>query len=223
MNLHAFYIKHLWHFNHSYTLNVLFLLLQFCTHLKHFFIHSQICLALLSLLLEHLFWPIFILFCHSLCHTCDILSPIAASLPFPLSLYICSQCLSNLDIFFFCFSLYFTPLSAVTLQISPPTLYSSLPVTTAHTATYTYMHKVIKRKDKHICTEFSRYHYNALHNWSFVDGVLGLWKGVADCGMMGEVLSTLQTELFSTFKRVELHSEHGNLQEAGKCPQLGPV
>ncbi|CAI5663326.1 unnamed protein product [Oreochromis niloticus] len=45
------------------------------------------------------------------------------------------------------------------------------------------------------------------------DGVLTLWKGVADCGMMGEVLSSLQNELFSTFKRVELHSENGNLQE----------
>ncbi|XP_030604879.1 glucocorticoid modulatory element-binding protein 1-like [Archocentrus centrarchus] len=45
------------------------------------------------------------------------------------------------------------------------------------------------------------------------DGVLSLWKGVADCGMMGEVLSNLQTELFSTCKRVELHSENGNLQE----------
>ncbi|XP_042084988.1 glucocorticoid modulatory element-binding protein 1 isoform X2 [Haplochromis burtoni] len=45
------------------------------------------------------------------------------------------------------------------------------------------------------------------------DGVLTLWKGVADCGMMGEVLSSLQNELFSTFKRVELRSENGNLQE----------
>lgn len=40
--------------------------------------------------------------------------------------------------------------------------------------------------------------------------------------MMGEVLSSLQNELFSTFKRVELHSENGNLQETGKCPQWDP-
>ncbi|XP_026226548.1 glucocorticoid modulatory element-binding protein 1-like isoform X2 [Anabas testudineus] len=45
------------------------------------------------------------------------------------------------------------------------------------------------------------------------DGVLNLWKGVADSGLMSEVLSSLQTELFATLKGVELRSEKANLQE----------
>ncbi|XP_029307684.1 glucocorticoid modulatory element-binding protein 1-like isoform X1 [Cottoperca gobio] len=45
------------------------------------------------------------------------------------------------------------------------------------------------------------------------DGVLSLWRGVADTGLMGEVLSTLQTELLATFKGVEVRSEKANLQE----------
>ncbi|XP_075965757.1 glucocorticoid modulatory element-binding protein 1-like isoform X2 [Anarhichas minor] len=45
------------------------------------------------------------------------------------------------------------------------------------------------------------------------DGVLSLWKGVADSGLMGEVLSSLQTELLATLKRVEVRSEKASLQE----------
>ncbi|XP_035018359.1 glucocorticoid modulatory element-binding protein 1 [Hippoglossus stenolepis] len=45
------------------------------------------------------------------------------------------------------------------------------------------------------------------------DGVLSLWKGVADSGLMGEVLSSLQTELLTTLKGVEVRSERANLQE----------
>ncbi|XP_054478284.1 glucocorticoid modulatory element-binding protein 1-like [Anoplopoma fimbria] len=45
------------------------------------------------------------------------------------------------------------------------------------------------------------------------DGVLSLWKGVADSGLMGEVLSSLQTELLATLKGVEVRSEKSNLQE----------
>ncbi|XP_070768770.1 glucocorticoid modulatory element-binding protein 1-like [Enoplosus armatus] len=45
------------------------------------------------------------------------------------------------------------------------------------------------------------------------DGVLSLWKGVADSGLMGEVLSSLQTELLATLKGVEVRSENANLQE----------
>ncbi|XP_028325958.1 glucocorticoid modulatory element-binding protein 1-like isoform X2 [Gouania willdenowi] len=46
------------------------------------------------------------------------------------------------------------------------------------------------------------------------DGVLSLWKCVAGSGLMGEVLSSLQTELLTTLKGVELRSERANLQEA---------
>ncbi|XP_059194476.1 glucocorticoid modulatory element-binding protein 1-like [Centropristis striata] len=45
------------------------------------------------------------------------------------------------------------------------------------------------------------------------DGVLSLWRGVADSGLMGEVLSSLQTELLATLKGVEARSEKANLQE----------
>nr|XP_020511883.1 glucocorticoid modulatory element-binding protein 1-like [Labrus bergylta] len=45
------------------------------------------------------------------------------------------------------------------------------------------------------------------------DGVLSLWQGVADSGLMGEVLSSLQTELLGTLKGVEARSEKANLQE----------
>uniref|UniRef100_A0A8C9Z719 SAND domain-containing protein n=1 Tax=Sander lucioperca TaxID=283035 RepID=A0A8C9Z719_SANLU len=45
------------------------------------------------------------------------------------------------------------------------------------------------------------------------DGVLSLWKGVADSGLMGKVLSSLQTELLATLKGVEVRSEKANLQE----------
>uniref|UniRef100_UPI0037E8642C glucocorticoid modulatory element-binding protein 1-like isoform X1 n=1 Tax=Semicossyphus pulcher TaxID=241346 RepID=UPI0037E8642C len=45
------------------------------------------------------------------------------------------------------------------------------------------------------------------------DGVLSLWQGVADSGLMGEVLSSLQTELLATLKGVEARSEKANLQE----------
>ncbi|KAM8870123.1 glucocorticoid modulatory element-binding protein 1-like isoform 2-T2 [Spinachia spinachia] len=45
------------------------------------------------------------------------------------------------------------------------------------------------------------------------DGVLSLWKGVVDSGLMGEVLSSLQTELLATLRGVEVRSEKANLQE----------
>ncbi|XP_074540110.1 glucocorticoid modulatory element-binding protein 1-like [Halichoeres trimaculatus] len=45
------------------------------------------------------------------------------------------------------------------------------------------------------------------------DGVLSLWQGVADSGLMREVLSSLQTELLATLKGVEARSEKANLQE----------
>ncbi|KAM3614022.1 uncharacterized protein V6R79_008672 [Siganus canaliculatus] len=45
------------------------------------------------------------------------------------------------------------------------------------------------------------------------DGILSLWKGVSDSGLMGEVLSSLQTELLATLKGVEIRSEKANLQE----------
>lgn len=48
------------------------------------------------------------------------------------------------------------------------------------------------------------------------DGVLSLWKSVAASGLMGEVLSTLQTELLALFKGAEDRAEKANLQEAGE-------
>lgn len=66
-------------------------------------------------------------------------------------------------------------------------------------------------------TEFPTYH-NDVPPIS-LDGVLSLWKGVADSGLMGEVLSTLQTELLATLKGVEVRSEKASLQETGECLQ----
>ncbi|XP_076016818.1 glucocorticoid modulatory element-binding protein 1-like isoform X2 [Genypterus blacodes] len=46
------------------------------------------------------------------------------------------------------------------------------------------------------------------------DGALSLWKGVADIGLMGEVLSSIQAKLLATLQGVEVRSEKANLQEA---------
>uniref|UniRef100_A0A8C7ZND7 SAND domain-containing protein n=1 Tax=Oryzias sinensis TaxID=183150 RepID=A0A8C7ZND7_9TELE len=46
------------------------------------------------------------------------------------------------------------------------------------------------------------------------DGVLRLWRGVADSGLMGEVLSSVQSELLTALQRVELCREKAHLQEA---------
>lgn len=59
-------------------------------------------------------------------------------------------------------------------------------------------------------------------NWLSLDGVLSLWRSVADSGLMGEVLSSLQTELLATLKGVELRSVKAHLQEAGQCQMVRP-
>ncbi|XP_051921450.1 glucocorticoid modulatory element-binding protein 1-like [Hippocampus zosterae] len=46
------------------------------------------------------------------------------------------------------------------------------------------------------------------------DGVLNLWKGVAECGLMREVLSGLQAHLLTTLKGVEVRNEKAELQDA---------
>ncbi|XP_077577194.1 glucocorticoid modulatory element-binding protein 1 [Stigmatopora nigra] len=45
------------------------------------------------------------------------------------------------------------------------------------------------------------------------DSILSLWNGVAECGLMGEVLSGLQAHLLATLKGVEVRSEKAELQE----------
>ncbi|XP_061675234.1 glucocorticoid modulatory element-binding protein 1 isoform X2 [Syngnathoides biaculeatus] len=45
------------------------------------------------------------------------------------------------------------------------------------------------------------------------DGLLSLWKGVAECGLMGEVLSGLQAHLLTALKGAEVRSEKAELQE----------
>ncbi|KAM4567900.1 glucocorticoid modulatory element-binding protein 1-like isoform 2-T2 [Fundulus diaphanus] len=45
------------------------------------------------------------------------------------------------------------------------------------------------------------------------DGVLSLWRGVAESGLMGDVLSDLYAKLVTTLKGAELHSMKGSLQE----------
>ncbi|KAM9783069.1 glucocorticoid modulatory element-binding protein 1-like [Neosynchiropus ocellatus] len=46
------------------------------------------------------------------------------------------------------------------------------------------------------------------------DGGVSLWRCVADSGLMGDVLSSLQTEFLATLKGVEVRSEKDTLQEA---------
>lgn len=46
---------------------------------------------------------------------------------------------------------------------------------------------------------------------------------MADSGLMGEVLSSLQTELLATLKGVEVRSVKAHLQEAGQCQMMQPV
>lgn len=45
---------------------------------------------------------------------------------------------------------------------------------------------------------------------------------MADSGLMGEVLSSLQTELLATLKGVEVRSVKAHLQEAGQCQMMQP-
>lgn len=45
---------------------------------------------------------------------------------------------------------------------------------------------------------------------------------MADSGLMGEVLSSLQTELLATLKGVEVRSVKAHLQEAGQCQMAQP-
>lgn len=59
-------------------------------------------------------------------------------------------------------------------------------------------------------------HIVVIFQTDFLDGVLSLWKNVAAFGLMGEVLSTLQTELLAMFKGVEDRTEKTNLLEAGE-------
>lgn len=222
MNLHAFHIKHLWHFYHFHALD----LFSFSFGRSPVILHSlsnSPCPPF-SPLGAPLFWPIFTLFCRSLCHIFDILSPTAASLLFPFSVYLFPVFIQPWHIVSV-FLLSFLPLSKLWLSpnfTSNPIFLAACPH--SNTKHCILLHKLTKRKDKHAhtCIDFLISHYNALPIWPPVDGVLTLWKGVADCGMMGEVLSSLQNELFSTFKRVELRSENGNLQETGKCPQWYP-
>ncbi|XP_047216190.1 glucocorticoid modulatory element-binding protein 1-like isoform X1 [Girardinichthys multiradiatus] len=50
-------------------------------------------------------------------------------------------------------------------------------------------------------------------NGSSLDGVLSLWQSVAESGLMGDVLSGLDTKLGAALKGVELRSRKGSLQE----------
>lgn len=52
-----------------------------------------------------------------------------------------------------------------------------------------------------------------------LDGILSLWKGVAECGLMREVLSGLQAHLLATLKGVEVRNEKAELQDTGEFTQ----
>lgn len=46
---------------------------------------------------------------------------------------------------------------------------------------------------------------------------------MADIGLMGEVLSSIRTELLATLKGVGVRSDRDNLQEAGRFSQYHPA
>ncbi|XP_046899226.1 glucocorticoid modulatory element-binding protein 1-like isoform X2 [Hypomesus transpacificus] len=48
----------------------------------------------------------------------------------------------------------------------------------------------------------------------FPDETLGFWRGVSDIGLMGDVLSSIRTELLSTLRGVEVRSDEASLLEA---------
>ncbi|KAI4889515.1 hypothetical protein NFI96_029720 [Prochilodus magdalenae] len=51
-------------------------------------------------------------------------------------------------------------------------------------------------------------------NISAADETLSLWRGIAEMGLMGEVVSTIRSELLAMLRGVELRSEQATLQEA---------
>lgn len=67
----------------------------------------------------------------------------------------------------------------------------------------------------HLCHIFHT-HANDTNHLLSLDEMLRLWKGVADSGLIGEVLSSLQTEILATLKGVEVRSENASLQEPGE-------
>lgn len=44
---------------------------------------------------------------------------------------------------------------------------------------------------------------------------MNFWKGIADVGLMGEVVDNIRTELLEMLRGVQLRSEQAALQDAG--------
>lgn len=52
------------------------------------------------------------------------------------------------------------------------------------------------------------------------EDTLNFWKGIADVGLMGEVVTNIRTELLEMLKGVQLRSDRTSLQDSGE--QRGP-
>lgn len=48
------------------------------------------------------------------------------------------------------------------------------------------------------------------------EDTLNFWKGIADVGLMGEVVTNIRTELLEMLKGVQLRSDHTSLQDSGE-------
>lgn len=49
-----------------------------------------------------------------------------------------------------------------------------------------------------------------------IEETLSFWKGIADVGLMGEVVSNIRTELLEMLRGVQLRSDQANLQDVGE-------
>ncbi len=49
------------------------------------------------------------------------------------------------------------------------------------------------------------------------DETLSFWRGIAEVGLMGEVVSNIRSELLSLLRGVQLRTDQSSLQDAGQC------
>lgn len=49
-----------------------------------------------------------------------------------------------------------------------------------------------------------------------LEETLSFWKGIADVGLMGEVVSNIRTELLEMLRGVQLRSDQASLQDVGE-------
>ena len=61
--------------------------------------------------------------------------------------------------------------------------------------------------------------YECVCAWACSEDTLNFWKGIADVGLMGEVVTNIRTELLEMLKGVQLRSDQTSLQDSGEHRQ----